>query len=124
MAAAKGFQFDILNGHKHSISSDSSVLAPMQEVCKSCSHGAMQLLQTYKNSPMTSHVPYSVACLVRSIVDTVVHEAGGERSIQLLGWACREANVRPGNKFGDAVVVVLRECFNRKTRMSPYTMQN
>ena len=124
IVAAKQFEFDILKGHQHSLSSNSSVLVPMQEACHGCSEGAMQLLYAYKFSPITSHVPYSVACLLHGLVDTVVHNAGESRDVQLQGWACRESNVRPGNKFSDDVVALMRDCFNQKTRMNPYVMQS
>ena len=57
-------------------------------------------------------------------MDTVVHNAGESRDVQLQGWACRESNVRPGNKFGDDVVALMRDCPNQKTRVNPYAMQS
>ena len=83
----------------------------------------MGLLAAYENSPVTSHVPYSVACLLHGLVDMIVHNAGDSRDVQLQGWARREANVRPGNKFDDDVRDVLREYFDKKTRMNQYAIQ-
>jgi hypothetical protein len=70
-----------------------------------------------------SHVPYSVAWTVRNLVDTLVYVCSEGREALLPGWASREANVRPSNRFPDDVKIQLRWCFDQSQRMSPYHIQ-
>ena len=70
-----------------------------------------------------SHVPYSVAWIVRNLVDTVVYVCGGGRGALLPGWASREANVRPPNRSPDDCVVQLGWCFDQNQRVSPHHIQ-
>ena len=114
MSAVNQFQFQLLQGHEQLLTSDSTVLVPIKEVCN--------------RSPATAitgdlnYVPYSVACLVTGLVDTVVHLSGQDREVPLRGWASREANVRPAHRFGEDVVLKLRWCFDQKTRMSAHVI--
>ena len=115
MADVQKFDFEILKGHAHRVASNSSTLVPMSEVCAACPATAIP--------PGAAMVPYSVACLVRSLDDAVVYNAEQDRDLPLPGWATREANVRPTQRFSSDVVAELRWCFDQKTRMGAHKIQ-
>ena len=73
------FQHAVLQGHGHELPSNSDVLVPLSELC-SASH-----METCTVRPDITHVPYSVACSLRSLVDTLVYISGEGREALLPG---------------------------------------
>ena len=119
-AAAHQFVFDILKGAVHSRPSNSCALVPLSELCKSSPACAMPCLSGTCTAEHAQEIPYSVACLLRGVIDTLVYNSNKSNSdLPLRGWAPREANVRPSHRFGADVVKELRWCFGQEIRMGP-----
>ena len=115
MKAAHQFVFDILKGAVHSRPSNSCALVPLSELCKSSLACAMPCLSATCTAEHAQEIPYSVACLLRGVIDTLVYNSNRSNSdLPLRGWASREANVRPSHRFGTDVVKELRWCFGQE----------
>ena len=117
--AHTAFEFDILRGQAHSLSSNSTVLMPLDQVCTL--HKTWEPHIPWKCSE--PHIPFAIACVVDDMVDTIVYQSADHQAELARGWACREANVRPSHRFGPDVVQQLRWCFDRKPRMSPHHIE-
>lgn len=133
MSHVKSFHSALLSGHEQQMASNSDVMVSLKEVCKRSQYGSIpgfaqpcKCIMCSKKSTSqyehATHVPYSVACLLQGIVDTVVYVNGEDRELPLRGWACRQTNVRPSHRHPQVVVEKLRECFDAKTRMSAHVI--
>jgi hypothetical protein len=107
------YKFGVLEGCGQMLKPSSDALVPLTELCSSSNQAVLSVLKK-----QCSHVEYSVACCVRDLVDTLMFTSGESYEMPLLGWACREANVRATKQFDSSVVDQLRWCFDQSTRMS------
>ena len=88
------FQFGVLQGCGQMVKPSSGALVPLAELCGSSNQAVLSVLKE-----RCIHVEHSVACCVRDLVDTAMFNSGQEHEMPLLGWACREANVRAAKQF-------------------------